>query len=325
MSIKKRISRLIAYKLFPSYPNLFKSFNMYPDHIVIEPTNRCNLKCPVCLRNNMNRCLGDMDLNSFKTIIDSIPTLKCISLFFMGESFLNKDIFSMIEYLNEKKIESRIATNSTLLLSNIEKIKNSSLTSLYISLDGLSEETLTKYRVNSNYLDVMNGIVKILEYKSLNKLDTDISIRFLVFSYNEHEIVKLNGFFDIYPDVKIYLVKTILDWGFEKLPLDKRSLLSSNKLLRRYNDDGTLHESMNLCPYVNESIITWDGNVIPCCNDYDAKYIMGNVFEENFYNIFYSKKYNEIRKRMMRKELEICKYCKSVKNPTVKFSNWKML
>ena len=43
----------------------------WPTHLMIEPTNHCNLRCALCpLTSGMSRPRGHMDLSLFKKIID---------------------------------------------------------------------------------------------------------------------------------------------------------------------------------------------------------------------------------------------------------------
>jgi len=78
----------------------------YPHFILIEPTNICNLRCPLCPtgRGEKGRSKGKMSLDKFKRIIDEIGDyLYDIELDNWGEPLLNKDIFELIRYANEKK------------------------------------------------------------------------------------------------------------------------------------------------------------------------------------------------------------------------------
>ena len=44
----------------------------YPVYLMVEPTNICNLKCPMCPSGNgtMTRQLGELDYESFKKLLD---------------------------------------------------------------------------------------------------------------------------------------------------------------------------------------------------------------------------------------------------------------
>ena len=113
---------------------------IYPK-IKIEPTNLCNLKCPLCPTNcAMSRARGDMSLVLFKKIIDSFEKdeIKKINLWNFGEPLLNKDIFEMVRYAAKKGIRVIISTNSTMLDKEIRKnILYSGLDTIIVCLDGM--------------------------------------------------------------------------------------------------------------------------------------------------------------------------------------------
>jgi uncharacterized radical SAM superfamily Fe-S cluster-containing enzyme len=81
----------------------------FPLNLDIEPTNRCNLKCPFCYRTKAIASgseqfdkLGDMSMDTFNNIIGQININgKCcvpaIKLTHRGEPLLNKNIFDMIK------------------------------------------------------------------------------------------------------------------------------------------------------------------------------------------------------------------------------------
>src|SRR5579883_2934405 len=73
----------------------------HPVRLVIEPTNHCNLSCPLCPagRDNKGHERGMMKLEDFKAIIDEVGEyLFEIDLYDFGESLLNPRIYEMIEY-----------------------------------------------------------------------------------------------------------------------------------------------------------------------------------------------------------------------------------
>jgi radical SAM protein with 4Fe4S-binding SPASM domain len=61
----------------------------------------------------------------------------------------------------------------------------------------------------------------------------------------------------------------------------------------------------------HSSVITWDGNVVPCCFDKDAKYSMGNVQTDTFQNIWNNEKYQTFRTNLLksRSSIDICTNC----------------
>ncbi len=58
-------------------------------------------------------------------------------------------------------------------------------------------------------------------------------------------------------------------------------------------------------------VITWDGNVVPCCFDKDATYNLGSTSEQTFTSIWRDKSYQNFRGSVLksRSEIDICKNC----------------
>jgi len=61
----------------------------------------------------------------------------------------------------------------------------------------------------------------------------------------------------------------------------------------------------------SSSVISWDGRVVPCCFDKDAKHQLGQLDEDSFRHIWKNKKYNAFRKQIFkaRREIDICRNC----------------
>ena len=100
--------------------------NSEPMTIQIEPTNRCNLNCKQCFRYDLSskRAVGDMEFEVFKKIIKQFKYVFDVSLIGLGESFLNKNLFRMIDLLSAKNIDVSLTTNGTVYN---EKIINQSI------------------------------------------------------------------------------------------------------------------------------------------------------------------------------------------------------
>ena len=58
-------------------------------------------------------------------------------------------------------------------------------------------------------------------------------------------------------------------------------------------------------------MITWDGKVVPCCFDKDAKYTLGILNGKSFSDIWTSKQYQDFRQSVLdnRKQNSICTNC----------------
>jgi len=59
-------------------------------------------------------------------------------------------------------------------------------------------------------------------------------------------------------------------------------------------------------------VINWKGEIVLCCMDYYAKYVLGNVKDSRIVDIWRSEKMSDYRKKLikgMREFIEICKFC----------------
>ena len=61
----------------------------------------------------------------------------------------------------------------------------------------------------------------------------------------------------------------------------------------------------------SSSVFTWDGKVVPCCFDKDAKHILGTLEATTFKSIWRSKQYSSFRQAVLtnRNSIDICQNC----------------
>jgi len=116
-----------------------------PKWIAWEITRRCNLKCIHCRSSSEIEVKGHPDFSTqeaFRIIDDIISYAKPVIVLSGGEPLLRKDVFEVARYGTEKGLRMCLATNGTLVNDKIcEKIKNSGIKIVSLSLDG-SEETV---------------------------------------------------------------------------------------------------------------------------------------------------------------------------------------
>ena len=139
----------------------------YPPIVMIEPTDVCNLKCPMCPSGNgsLKRAKGYMKFDTFKKIIDDICDYSMMILLWnQGEPFLNKELTKMSRYASQKGLYVIVSTNASLELDEKE-IVNSGIDTLIFSLDGIRQESYEKYRVNGNLNTVLKNMKKIISEK----------------------------------------------------------------------------------------------------------------------------------------------------------------
>ena len=291
-----------------------RSLLSMPFSVMIEPTSRCNLNCVMCGKRQMKiggikRKDGDMKFGLFKKIIDEIRDYVCVVfLWNYGEPFLNRNTIEMIKYAKSKDIFLAVSTNGTKIDDKIaKKIVRSGLPYLIVSLDGPNKEIYEKYRKGGNFNSVIEGINSIVKYKKIMKSYTPIiDLQFLVMKENENCIDEMNKLSRV---LKVDLIT------FKKCQIGIKSLkdkiLPKNKkfLFKSYKES---IRKKGVCykPF-SHSVINWNGDVFPCCDNLFPEYNMGNVFNRSFKNIWYGGKYNKFRKKHIENldSIHMCKIC----------------
>lgn len=285
-----------------------------PPAIGIELTNHCNLKCAECPSGAgmMKRGRGFMNIDAFKIVVGELrPFLLNLNLYFQGEPMLHPHFFS---FLNETTgIHSTVSTNGHYINEdNARKLAESGLNRIIISLDGISEEAYSKYRIHGDLQKVMNGIFTLSSAikKSGSRLKVEIQV--LKNRYNEHEIPEIGK---IAKRAGAHLsLKTMQVYD----PRQADKWMPSDPNYCRYKKDGSSFRIKSNLPrrcarlWYNP-VITWDMKVVPCCFDKDAEHIMGDLSVNSFREIWHGSKYATFRLKVLsdRKEISICQNCDS--------------
>ena len=289
----------------------------YPISLSVEPTTSCNLRCPECpsgLR-SFTRDTGMVEMSNYKNMIDEqYRKLSYLLLYFQGEPFLHPSFLELAKYANKKGVYTATSTNAHYFSDQVARDTiQSGLDRLIISIDGTTQETYEQYRVGGELEKVISGAKKLVKWKQELKSRTPYLIfQFLVVRPNEHQVQ------DVYKlakeigidEVKI---KTAQLYDYE----NGNKLMPKNKAYSRYrlekNNKFSLKNKLyNHCWKMwHSSVITWDGNVVPCCFDKDAKHRMGSLSDSSFTGIWQSENYSDFRTALLdnRSNIDICKNC----------------
>jgi radical SAM protein with 4Fe4S-binding SPASM domain len=309
LSIKK-ILNLLKINILYLLKKMGLNISNYPlpYSLTIEPTNFCNLKCPECPSGTgkLNRPKGYMNNDLFEKIINENKNyLINIILHFQGEPLLNNMIYDFINYAHNKGIYTMFSTNAQLLELNMNNIIKSGLDKLVISLDGLTPSTYNKYRKGA---DIEKVFASLELLKNIKQPKPIVELQFLVFKHNEHEISMLNDIKKRYKIDRIAIKTAHVT--------NNQDLIPDNPKYSRYIVNGKEFEIKsklkNSCKRIfTTAVITWDGNIVPCCFDKDAKYTFGNIREKTLAEIWNSDTYKIFKDKVFtnRKSIDICLNC----------------
>ncbi|MCK5847303.1 MAG: SPASM domain-containing protein [Bacteroidales bacterium] len=288
-----------------------------PISISIEPTTACNLSCPECPSGlkKFSRKTGFISDATIDNIISQFAKqLMYVTFYFQGEPLLHP---KFVEYVRKLKSKNLIVSTSTnahkLTKENNENIICSGLDRLIISLDGTDSETYLKYRKGGDFNLVISNIENFIECrKRLKSKSPFVELQFIVFKHNEHQIDEIKRYGKKL-GVDSVSIKTAQLYEFEEGNELMPGLIKYSRYKKQADGKYRIKSKLpNKC-YRSWSgnVITWDGNVVPCCFDKDADYIFGNIISDDYSKINKSKEYNNFRNQILkdRSKIDICRNC----------------
>jgi MoaA/NifB/PqqE/SkfB family radical SAM enzyme len=281
-----------------------------PYYYFVDVCNVCNLRCPLCPTGTyeLNRHQGMMSFEEYKAILSQIePYAMEVCLYNWGEPFLNKDIFKIIRHTADLNIGTNLSTNfTTLEPSDMDKVAESGLEYLVVSLDGTTQDVYSEYRVRGDIDLVLANIQALVEARQRLKSRTPfIEWQYLVFKHNEHQMDEARR---MARELKVDLLRfTSPGMPFEKtfdqeladkwMPIDPKWWRLNPKRIR---DEGYLWEDP--CFYLYRSMtVNPRGGVTPCCIVYHGEHDFGNLLETDLESLWNNNLYRAARSLFSRR------------------------
>lgn len=273
----------------------------YPDRIYLELTNNCNFKCIMCPNGKglMKRDKGFMDYELAKKIIDEMaPHAQTIVLHIWGESLLHPRVFDIIKYCQKYNIRTELSTNTSLLNENISRdIIDSGLSMIYLCIDGVTKETYERVRKNGDYEKAAKNVEDFIRIKREMNCGKDVkepfvNLQIIVMSETKGEIELFKNRWSVEGVDKIN-IKPLDTWGGQIPEINTLKTNGNNKLIKRFH-----------CPNLwYHAHIYWDGTLICCDRDFDAKNPLDNV-KDGVMKVWNGPKMQELRKKHIIQNLD---------------------
>lgn len=127
---------------------------------LIDVTNRCNLRCPICFANAaVSKSLYEPTYEEIRQMLRNLRNNKPVPApaiqYAGGEPTVRKDLVDLIKLAKEEGFtHTQIATNGIKLAKNpelVSELKEAGLNTVYLQFDGLTEEPYIQIR-NRNLL-----------------------------------------------------------------------------------------------------------------------------------------------------------------------------
>jgi radical SAM protein with 4Fe4S-binding SPASM domain len=242
-----------------------------PPYLKVESTPLCHMSCPGCghhdplFKREFDSSMK-MGLDDFKRLIDPLAhVLLGISFSLRGEPLLSRNLPSLVKYAHDKNIGTSFPSNLSVPMDRkfAEEIVRSGLDAMYVSLDGATGESYSKYRIGGDFELVLKNVCLLSQVKRDLQTKTPRLIwKFVIFEHNQAEIPVVH---QKYGELGFDEVELVQDYGSE----------AAKERERNFNRRLVAHKSGCYFPW-NAMVVTSDGEVKPCCVR-PKEFALGNV------------------------------------------------
>jgi pyruvate-formate lyase-activating enzyme len=286
-----------------------------PLHMQFELANQCNLRCPVCPTGNreLDRLPQMMDLSLFRdTMAEVGPYLLTASLWGWGESLLHPQLAGFLREAQKYKITVLLSTNGQNLDQDevIDAIAEYPPTYLIVAIDGITDETNSRFRIGARLAPVINGMRKLVERKRrLRRSLPILQMRFIEMRHNRHEL----------PQVEAFAASN----GFEMLAFRTLSVIASDSgnsvhsqlaegAVQSGKDPSDGQETDHVCmhPFWFPTLFA-DGTVVACDQDFNAQKPIGRMSAELKFRGLWTGAEAAAVRRVIRDESESLAFCRN--------------
>lgn len=304
-----------------------------PYFIKVEPTNSCNLRCPLCpqvtgycqVKGSAPPLRGMLSFELYAKLVDELRSrLFCVLLYGQGEPFLAGEIMRMIRYARERNLGTMISSNLNIARDGFaEEVVESGLEYLEVSLDGADQKAYAEFRVGGDFELVRENLVRIMEAKRRLRSETPrVEWKFIVMKHNEHQLDRARR---MAGEIGVnYLTFTPVG----NIDPDRRDLLekwvATDPRFRQYDVHAGIDmravRAKKVCPWLYRSAsVNCDGTVSPCC--YYPNFpqaLFGDLRRRSFREVWNDSSYVNARKavgapliRAVGEKAGICYLCRS--------------
>lgn len=295
--------------------DVMRTLQAPPKAVVVDVTNACNLRCPVCpVTIAMSRKRGLMTLPVFEAILAGFRDVaEKPELFFnfSGEPTVNPLLPSFVRLAVEAGHKTFLSTNATLLSDQLSRaLIEAGLHRVYLCLDGFDAQAQESYRVRSDFARTKANIERFVAFRNALSPGRPLCIlQTLLTRYSETQREAIVAWARAIGMDRIrfksFSVGTYTSEA-EKAAAE-RFLPRDPSLRRRPEEDAP--PPRNCGEPLHSPVVFWDGRLGLCCIDYDQKVVMPSILERGFMAAWRSPEAVTARADGFRKRHAICRDC----------------
>ncbi|MEQ8768384.1 MAG: radical SAM protein [Planctomycetota bacterium] len=305
MSILEQIQGHVMRDLVPG---------AFPESLGVEMTNRCNLDCVFCPRDDIERPLQNMKDELFQKIADEASHHEFVSFQpqGLGESMAHTRWSALIGYASDKGVWPMTLISNGGLLNDekIEALLSSKVEVITFSIDSTDPEVFAKVRRRGKLPAIEEKVRQLLEEKKRRKLDKPrIVLRIIRMKENEHEIGEFYQRWTPYlGEGDEITTSEVHTWQGR---VEDRTVESFVPVA------GQEDPRVPCCMPFKQLNVLVDGDATPCCYDNNAKLLVGNVREKSIEEIWHDEPIEKLRRLHLEGKVDQIPFCAGCKEKVV--------
>lgn len=327
-----------------NYKNSNLKFFVFPLHVYVYVTLRCNLNCIHCQVNaSHNKKVPELKADEWVSFLSDIDRYGIFSITITGgEPFVRDDTVEILKKLGRLRSRIIVSTNGTLLNEKIlNELKTSNII-FVVSVDGANDKTHDKFRGSrGSFIKVINTlklfrklgiehhIVTTIHKENIDELEDIVKIALNAKARSiNFNIIRPFGratsnlgrklFIEKNNLLKLRLIFKLLQEKYsQKIVINPPSLIKllENKEfhLRTHKKNFDLKKQVKCTAGTSTLHIYPNGDVYPCFLVFGYnEFNMGNIKEKNLADIWLDKKWSILRGNILIKNLHKCKKCELI-------------
>ena len=262
----------------------------------LEPTFRCNLLCPMCPRFSSEDPHLDMSPETYARICEAMDYAHTVDFTGWGEPLLHPQIYAMIAMARDRGCTPTMTSNGTVLNErNAQRLIESGMHKLTVSIDGLTAETFETVRLGASFEAVTSNLQALTRMVREAGSSLRLATAFTIQEGNAGELDRVVPWMQQVGSSILYLkhlnvISNVEDWerSFLKYQLEPR-LKDESRLrqleewigtLRRQADEAGIEVSLCselpltegrqgrhcLATPLDAVYFSYRGQVAPCCH-----------------------------------------------------------
>lgn len=280
----------------------------FPRNIQIQTQTGCNADCVFCPYGATadSQPKGKMDWDLFRKIVGETAAYRVrrISPYLMNEPFVDREIFDRIRYINRANPRAKVSltSNGSLLsediVARIVELGNG-LHELAISVQGIDPTAYRKtMRGGLEFDRTLANVDRLIEALRRRQAARPA----LWITMVDTELIDARKAVEYWRARGVNARYTMLENRGGNIADAER--IAHHRQMDYFSDCTRLFK---------QAYVKFNGDLVLCCTDYEAKVILGNVREKSLYDVWNGPVATGIRHKFLSKrigEISLCSVCK---------------